>query len=422
MARILIVGKGGYGDMFPMFALAQQLKKNGHFVSIAAEAHHRDAALQLNIPLIKLDPPEVSGAAAADTLSKLPCIAEIIQTLAPRHLDAEYEILHAIAGDYDLIVGNQLAYTGAMVSRKLAIPWVFCAPSPLAFPSYSDPPLFPFLHRLQLLSINYPLTQRPYIALARGISRLMMTSVVRQQQRLGIKNIGHPRFEGMYSAHLNLLMTSPVLLTPQPDWPKNTHLTGFSWFEPDFMKGEVKSMALVKFLESGSPPVIFAPGGSMRTRPGQFFTESIKACKLLGVRAILLAAQRFHAELPQSAEVLVMGYLPYSELLKSASAIVHSGGIGAIGWSLRFGIPSLLVPSSWDQYDNAHRMRKLAVVMNQKDYRAAKIASALAGILADKAPLLQAHAGSMMTEDGSALACAEIETLLSTLYGKRQCS
>lgn len=350
------------------------------------------------------------------TGSRLPGVSEILHTLAQENHAAECETLLAAACDHDLMVGNQLAYTGAIVSRKLGKPWVFCAPSPLAILSRNDPPLFPYIHRMQSLSMAYPVTQRPYIALARGFSRLMMSSLVRQQLKLGVMSKGHPRFEGIYSDHLNLLMTSPQLVTSQPDWPKKTVLTGFSWFEPDFLRGEEKSAALSDFLESGPPPVVFAPGGSMRTQPGQFFTESIKACNLLGIRAILVAASRFHSELPRSPDILVSGYLPYSALLKNASALVHSGGIGATGWALRFGVPSLIVPSGWDQYDNARRAVKqnLAMSMDKSDYKASKIAAHLEKLLSVNTQQLQDCSGIVMKEDGAEVACDHIESLLGT--------
>lgn len=421
MARILIVGKGGYGDMFPMFAIAKTLKDKGHFVSVVGEGHHADALSLLNISLIKLDerPTENARPENHSALSKLRSTAEIFQTLSPRNLEQEYEILSSIVDDYDLIVGNQLAYAGSMVSKKTGKPWIFCAPSPLAFPSEYDPPLFPYIHRLQGLTMAYPATQRPYIALARGVSRIMMNSVLRQQHRLGIKDTRHPRFEGLYSEHLNLLMTSPSLVTPQPDWPNNTVVSGFSWFEPEFMRGEEKMKLLAEFIEGGPAPVIFAPGGSTRTHPGKFFTESIETCKQMGVRGILLAAQRFHADLPQSPDILITGYLPYSLLLKCASAIVHSGGIGAIGWTLRFGIPSLLVPSTWDQFDNADRVRKqnLAMVMAERNYKATTVAANLEKLFKNRSQhqLLQNNIQRISDEDGANVACAQIESLLQKI-------
>lgn len=420
MARILIVGKGGYGDMFPMFAIAQALQANGHAVDIAAEGHHGDAAKQINIPIIRLDPEDKDRQFEGNGfLTQLRRAAEVLQTLSPRHIETEYEILLAIAGNYDLIIGNQLAYCGAMVAKKTGKPWVFCAPSPLAFPSRLAAPLFPYLHSLQKKSMAYSGTQRPYIALARAVSNLMMTPVVRQQRKLGLGYSGHPRFEGLYSEHLNLLMTSPALVTQQPDWPSNTVLAGFSWFEPEFMQGQLKLDNLAQFIDSGPPPIVFAPGGSKRTQPGQFFIESIKACRALGVRGIILAAQRFHQDIPSSPDILVTGYLPYSKLLQHASAVVHSAGIGAIGWGLRHAVPSLLVPSSWDQFDNAYRteQKNLALVMSQREYKADTIAKNLHALLnnQEQLQLIKACSSQIAREDGARVACDQIETILQNV-------
>jgi len=103
-------------------------------------------------------------------------------------------------------------------------------------------------------------------------------------------------------------------------------------------------------------------------------------------------------------------------LLKNARAIVHSGGIGAIGWSLRFGMQSLLVPSSWDQFDNAYRAQhqKLASVMAQGDYKAPAIASELNKLFNNQPQrdLLQSYTGQLSEEDGAAVACMRIEAVL----------
>lgn len=423
MARILMVCKGGYGDVFPMLALAQGLKRLGHEVLIAAEGHHEDAILPLQIPLIKLD--SNPGIEKSSLGSRFLNRFELMQTLSPESLMNEYQTLMAVALDCDLMVGNQLAYSGLMVSKKLGKPWVFCAPSPLAFPSYRDPPFFPYIHRWQEQTRS-PLLKRSYLALAKGFSRMLMASVICQQRRLGIRHIGHPRFEGMYSAHLNLLLTSPILVTPQNDWPNNTVLSGFTWFEPDFMQGTEKSLKLSAFLAAGSPPVVFAPGGSKRTHPGTFFTESIKACRMLGVRAIIIAAQRFHEQIAPAPDVLVTGYLPYSELFKNALVVVHSGGIGAIGWALRFGLPSLIVPSSWDQFDNARlaRQQNVALLLAEKDYTAPAIVARLRQLLGNpgQQSLLQSFSRQLVQEDGALVACARIDSLIFELFGPKDTS
>lgn len=414
MARILIVGKGGYGDMFPMLAVAQELKSRGHAISIAAEAHHGPSIRPLGIPLTPTDTESISG--KTNSRDHLANIKDLLGTFSSKLIEAEYEILLQAAKDADLIIGNQVAYTAAIVRKKLGKPWVFCAPSPLAIPSRLDPPLFPYLHGLQSLTRPLGISPGIYINVAREVSRLNMLSSIRLQRRVGIHDNRHPRFEGMYSDDLNLLMTSPTLLSPQPDWPAKTFLSGFTWFEPNFLRNEKKSEKLAGFLRSGPPPIVFALGGSARIEPGRFYTESIAACKKLCCRGILLAAKRFHDELPDCGDILVIGYTPYAELLNGAAAIVHSGGIGALGWGLKCGVPSLMMPSSWDQYDNARlaAQKGIAVTLKNRNYNAAELADALSKLqkntaLSARVNLLQPL---IAQEAGELFSCEKIEALL----------
>lgn len=419
MARILIVGKGGFGDMFPLFATAAALRAKGHSVSIAAEGHHAAACESLGITLTQLANDKLAPNESGTSIihAALQSLSELRATLSPDSLAAEVEELMPVAAQADLIIGNQLAYSGSIVRKKLAKPWVFCVASPLAIPSYRDPPLFPYVHKLQALTTALSLTQTPYIDAARAATRVLMWQHVRLQKRLGIKDTSHPRFEGMYSEDLNLLATSPVLITPQSDWPANTILTGFTWFEPSFLGDEDQARSLSDFMAAGPPPVVFAPGGSKRIRPGRFFDESIKACQMLGIRAVMIAAKRFHSGFRPSPNILVTGYFPYSKMFKQARAVVHSGGIGTLGWSLRLGLPSLLVPSDWDQHDNARRAlaRNLAMVLPNEDYKAPRIASTLNELLENHnlRELLQHQAALVASEDGAVTACGAVESLLA---------
>ena len=45
----------------------------------------------------------------------------------------------------------------------------------------------------------------------------------------------------------------------------------------------------------------------------------------------------------------------------AARALVHHGGIGSSAQALRAGIPQLVAPQAYDQYDNAMRLQALGV-------------------------------------------------------------
>ncbi|MDP2371741.1 glycosyltransferase [Rhodoferax sp.] len=419
MARILIVGKGGYGDMFPLFSIAQALQTSGHAVTVAAEQHHEPATSSIGVGLIPID-----LASASDGLQQQShfdpganWLSAVFRTLSPASIEDEYEILTSEVQKSDLIIGNQLAYSGAIAARKWGKPWVFCAPSPLAIPSYFDPPLFPYLHRLQTFAGQCGVSQDYFIDLARHASKLLMLSNIRLQKRLHVYGHSHPRFEGMYSGLLNIMPVSPAILAAQPDWPTNTVVSGFNWFEPTFMRNPQELDRISAFCESGDKPIVIAPGGSKRTQPGAFFDECLAACRLLGVRAIVVAAKRFHDRIAASPDVLVSGYVPYSFIFDKAAAVIHSAGIGTIGWSLRYALPSLLIPTDWDQFDNARRVQKLglAAVIPKRALAAPRIATALEDLLQDSE--LKAALGRVSTvvaaEDGARVALAEIETVLN---------
>ena len=421
MANILIVGKGGYGDMFPLFAIAQELKASGHTVTVAAESHHATAASSIGIPLIAIDAVRDSTENKQKTglLSKSKKIGELFRTLSPSSIEDEYEILSPAVKSNDLIIGNQLAYSGKVASRKWGKPWIFCPASPMAIPSFLDPPQFPYLHKMQRIAATSGLSQSLFIKLARHSSQLLMLSNIRFQKRLNVYDNLHPRFEGIYSNLLNIMPVSPAILTARSDWPNRTVVTGFNWFEPSFMLNPRELVRLSAFLEAGDRPIVIAPGGIKRTQPGGFFAECLAACKLLNARAIVVAANRFHDQIAASSNVFVTGYIPYSVIFQNAAAVVHSAGIGTIGWSLRYAVPSLLIPTDWDQFDNAYRVKNLglASVLSKSDLVAPRIAKALESLLGNrsiKASLAQVSK-TVAAEDGVKVSLAEIKSVLGQL-------
>lgn len=407
MSNILIIAKGTYGDMFPMYALAQQLQKRGHKITFATHHRHEDITRLLGFPVVILN--------QANQNNPYRFFNPFPDYLSPENLSFEVNVLLNAALNTDLIIGNQLAFFGALLAKKLGKPWIYCPVSPLAIASRHDQSLFPYLHNIQRLTTRHQKLQRLYLSIHRRICLLMMSSVTPQRRLLDSTDRLHPHFEGMYSSDLNLFLTSSVLVEKQCDWPDSTRVTGFTWFEPDFFKDVEKTSKLEAFLDAGTSPVVFALGGTSRGNPGAFFHESIKVCKLLGIRGIIVAASRFHSELAGSDDILITNYIPYSSLFQRVQAVVHSGGIGTIGWCLRYGVPSLLLPTFLDQFDNAYRasQKGFADVIFDKKYRAAQIASSLSDLLNDKQKRSALAAASKIVaqEDGVQVACDSIEQL-----------
>lgn len=144
----------------------------------------------------------------------------------------------------------------------------------------------------------------------------------------------------------------------QPDWPKDLQLAGF----PLYAHGDKIRLPpdLERFLEAGEPPVAFA-AGTANASSHAFFDASVRACLLSGRRRLPLTqdSAQIPTELPH--QVAHFGYVPFTALLPRLPALVHHGGIGTTRQALLAGVPQLVRPMGFDQFDNAQRVLALGV-------------------------------------------------------------
>jgi UDP:flavonoid glycosyltransferase YjiC (YdhE family) len=93
----------------------------------------------------------------------------------------------------------------------------------------------------------------------------------------------------------------------------------------------------------------------------KFFKIAVETAESLCSPAILVSHDR--APIPESlpADVHWIAHAPFERLLPQCAAIVHHGGIGTCARALQAGIPQLIVPLAYDQFDNAARLARMGV-------------------------------------------------------------
>jgi len=194
-----------------------------------------------------------------------------------------------------------------------------------------------------------------------------------------------------------------------PHWfaPAPVRQAGFPLFEDALVPALPAS--LEAFLSAGPPPVILTPGSFMRQARG-FFEAGLKACAALNQRAVLLTpyADQVPA-LPSWARHFP--YIALQRLAPRAAAIVHHGGIGTAAQGLRAGLPQLLCPLFFDQFDNAARLEALGVGRRLAD-SAQAMTAALEDMLAppvrERCESFRARFGQ---DDPLAAVCDTVESL-----------
>lgn len=414
MSRIILTTIGSLGDLHPQIALAVELRQRGHHVVFATMKEYGAIIEPLGFEFYPMRPDGtlINNPEEIAKMTDLKTGSEYVvrKWLLPNLRDTYTDLLDS-AKDADFIIAGDIVYAAPLVADKLGIPWASLALAPVAFFSAYDPsviPLFPFLAKLR--GLGTPLN-KVIIQLLKAVTKSWTEPIHQLRKELGLPQIDYNPLVDKSSSCLVLAMFSSILAKPQPDWDKNTVVTGFTFYEGDLNEGKINS-ELQKFLDMGEPPIVFTLGSAAVMVPGTFYQESVRAVAQLNRRAVLLIGKNTPPDrLPKN--IIAIDYVPYSQIFPHACAIVHQGGIGTTAQALRAGRPTLIMPYSYDQPDNAARVKRLGTsrTIDRKDYTAARVAKELQALLENPNYATKAaEIGRIIQmENGVSIACNAIE-------------
>jgi rhamnosyltransferase subunit B len=426
MARIILATFGSLGDLHPYIAIALRLKARGHRSVIATITEYRERIETQGIEFspVRPDLPPLPPGVMQRVMDAKKGGEVVFKEFVLPYLPAGYEDLSAAMNGADLLVSHPITLAGPLIGRKSGKPWISTVLSPLSMFSASDPPVWPAMPARERFARMGPFLNRGFIRFADWVTRPWFKDYRRLEHELGLAAGPSPMFDGQHSPYRVLALFSSTLAAPQPDWPPQTHVTGFPFFDRD-ERGGVPA-ELERFLCDGPPPVVFTLGSSAVHDARDFFTESIAAVGKLGCRAVLITGRETGNELPKPLPpgIAAFDYLPFSAVFPGAAAIVHQGGIGTTGQAMRAGRPMLVMPYSHDQPDNAARLKRLGVArtITRDCYNAHNASADLDRLLNDRAYAARAAeiGERVRAEDGVRSACDEIEALLPTPVDKRR--
>ncbi len=418
--RIVLSNIGTFGDINPLVALALELKRRGHTPVMALPNVYRPKIEPLGLAFHPIRPDiDPSNSILVEMVYDVKHGTEhgLRDFLFPV-LRQSYDDLLAAATTpvrADLLLLGELNYAGPLVAEVTGIPWASYVLAPLSFFSAFDPPVlppYPKLARADKLAGMGRVMKR----LARFSTRKWPEPVYALRQELGLARGTNPLFDAKHSPQLVLALFSRVLGEAQKDWPPNTLIAGFCFYDSDAGNAALPAH-LENFVAAGEPPVVFTLGSAAVLAAGDFYEVSATVAQRLGLRAVLLIGSdernRPTQALPDS--ICVAEYAPYSALFSHSRLIVHQGGVGTTAQCLRAGKPMLIMPYSHDQPDNARRMRRLGVsrTIQKSAYKPAGVARKLAAMLEDSkfAERASAVAQQLSGEDGVKTACDALEAL-----------
>ncbi|MGQ0793600.1 MAG: glycosyltransferase [Deltaproteobacteria bacterium] len=361
--NITILAIGSRGDVQPHIALGLGLKSAGYGVTIATHAVYEKfiGGFGLGFFSVKSNPMEIleqenAKAALEGGANRLKLFTMFASAVKPYILGIAADLWNASRGA-DALVYNQLSfYFGPHIAEKLRIPSIAAFLPPL-YPTGAFPSLL--VQRNLGASVN-----RLTWLVGDMVSWLPFRSLVNRwrQEQLGLPLIPFwVNYRKKWRSELKLMLfcISPSMLPKPPDWGERVHLTGF-WHLDD--SAEFKpSPRLQRFLDAGAPPV-YVGFGSLQTRDPQKATRIVlDALSRAGQRGVIATGWGGIApsDIPES--VFQIDAIPHGWLFPQMRAVVHHGGTGTTYAGVRAGVPSVLVPFSYDHPFWARRIADLGV-------------------------------------------------------------
>ena len=420
--RIVMATLGSFGDVHPYVALALEMKNRGVVPIIVTGEAYRKKIESLGIEFRPMRPrlPGVDDLQAVEMVDRVMDPkrgAEYLfrELLLPALWHSYRDLEEAIQGT-DLLVTHPMSLVGPPLAQKTGIPWVSTVLAPSSLWSDHDPFVPPNAPWFQsVLRFGGPLVARGFKRLMQKMTDSWLGQFYEFRRELGLPTGRSPIFEGQFSPELNIGIFSKVMCQPQSDWPRNTVITGFAFY--DKKDGRSMDAGLLDFLEHGPAPIVFTLGSAAVHVAGNFFEESIEAARMLGKRAVLLIGDKKNQpKEPLPEGIVAFDYAPYGDLLPQAAAMVHQGGAGTTGQGLRAGVPMLVMPYNYDQPDNAARVTRLGVgrTISRGKYKAKRVANELGKLLENPAYIQRAKdmASQVRGENGTATA---VDLILSRL-------
>lgn len=450
--NILILALGSRGDVLPYASLGEALRLSGHRVRMVTFAFFKDLVDQAGLEIIPI-PGDAQGilqrAAEGLLTASKPSLANPLELLRTgQALKRSYgqltdslpeQLSLELFSDTDLVLTQLPAYlfgedlAEALSQRRMKkVPWGIVSVIPMVRSRFR--PLMGF-QELPIRGWFAGAYNWNTYRLGEQVGwQLFRASVNRWRKAQGLP--AQPffgRFEAVYSVRVAEHPTviqgfSPLVVPRLPDWEANIHTTGWwwpkstAWATPDPSKIATpppgySNPALEHFLQSGAPPIFIGMGSMPLPDPASASQLFCQAARLAGTRLVLHSGWANLPNLDISNHVLTINYAPYAWLFPHMRLVVHHGGSGTTGYALASGVPSLVIPFTFDQFFWGRRTTELGVGPQAIPFArltTEKLATAISQALEDR-PMQQnatALAEKLRSENGLQKAVEIVESII----------
>ena len=409
--NFLLLPMGSAGDVYPFVGLGVELQRRGHQVTLATSGYFEDVCRRADLPFIDALP--------ADEFLDLTRDPELWHPLRGFRRVFRHGGIPALRRQYQLvadhlrdgpatIVTSCLGWGARVAQDEFNAPLITCVLQPGVFWSRFQPP-----HVYGVITSKWVPAAIKQLQFSLGeawfIDPVVLPAINQLRRERGLLAVSS--LSGFWHSPDCVLGMFPSWFGPPAvDWPEQVQLAEFPLW--DELASEPLADEIEQFLQRHQRPIVFTCGTANRFAH-DFFAAAIGAVRTLDRPALFLT--RFSENLPSQLpdHVMHVGYAPFSQLLTRTAAVVHHGGVGTTARAMAAGIPQLIMPLSFDQPDNAHRVTQLNVgsSIRRGRFRSQRVARELHRLInsADVGRCCRDVSGRIRTADPFARACQIVE-------------
>lgn len=381
-ARLLLAAPPFAGHLNPLVTLGLGLRERGFDVRFATGATRLDLLHAHGFPA---DPLIADDPGIFDRISDTPRPVRSDPVRLTRQLAANLALLPRARAELDVIVRRDrpdavladfTAPVAGMVAQDHGIPWLTTMPTPFALETRTGTPSYcggwgPARHAGHRLrdAAGRRATRLAKLTMQRALApafRAAGTGVYRADgseaaySPTAILGLGMTELELERDWPAAFRMVGPVTATPEP-WPVTPRLphgpvvlvtlgTHLPW-------AKERLVEQARDLAAGLPDhdVVVSLGDARRASPEPLLTDG---------------------------RLRVFAHLPYDDVLPRCAAVVHHGGAGITYSAIRAGVPAVVCPHDYDQFDFAARVVAAGAGVRVRRLDGRRIAAAVRDVLA----------------------------------------
>ena len=353
--KICILTIGTRGDVQPYIALALGLKRAGHEVTIATLSEFQSLVEQYGLKHAALRGDFLKVAQTADKNSSPQKRGNSLQLIRQYQEMAKDTLADEWAStkDTEVFIYNPAAMGAVDVADKLGVPAFAAFPAPLYTPTREFPsPFFPFRN---LGPFNK--TSHHFFA---KLGPAMFQSSINAWRRDVLGLPPAQKASMLRGIPIPTLYAYSEAVVPRPaDWDESAIVTGY-WFL-DALEEWLPDPALVRFIADGPAPVYVGFGSMSMFGEANNTGLVAEALRSAGQRGIVTrgAGHTNTGDMPD--HIFMVDAVPHDWLFPQMAAVVHHGGAGTTGASLRAGKPAVICPFVGDQSFWGRRVATLGV-------------------------------------------------------------